>query len=65
MTLLMAAPIIKKTVVPAGGMRRGMLSNMHDATEALNKLLELAEKDFSRTFGMWLSVSLDLTSPVK
>jgi cell division protein FtsA len=41
-------PIIKKTVVPAGGMRRGMLSNMEEASEALNSLLDLAEKDFSR-----------------
>lgn len=41
-------PIIKKTVVPAGGMRRGMLSNMEEASIALNKLLDLAEKDFSR-----------------
>ncbi|MDB2446993.1 cell division protein FtsA [bacterium] len=41
-------PTIKKTVVPAGGMRRGMLSNMEEAADALNKLLDLAEKDFAR-----------------
>ena len=41
-------PVIKKTVVPAGGMSRGMLSNMQEAEIALNKLLDLAEKDFAR-----------------
>lgn len=41
-------PIIKKTVVPAKGMRRGMLDNIELATQALNNLLELAEKDFGR-----------------
>lgn len=41
-------PVIRKTVVQAAGMRRGMLSNIEEASVALNKLLDLAEKDFSR-----------------
>ena len=43
-----STPTIKKTVVPSGGMHRGMLSNMREATEALNRLLDLAESDFAR-----------------
>ena len=40
-------PVIKKVVVPSGGMRRGMVCHMGEAQQALDALLGLAEKEFS------------------
>ena len=41
-------PVIEKVVVPAGGMRRGMVCHMQEAGRALDHLLSLAEQKFSR-----------------
>lgn len=41
------SPSVEAVVVPADGMRRGMLSNLEQAKKALMGLMELAEKQFN------------------
>ena len=41
-------PVIEKVVVPSGGMRRGMVCHMQEASRALDHLLSLAEQKFDR-----------------